>query len=151
MPIDIKKVVEMSAHELEKQTFYVDPMTDIVAPTLDELRPFTMDDVIEVHAPVWQLCDSRHNNPIANMGGILPQIVVDPMNFVKSYNNIHDRLYAFYSECDDGIHPHDLWVVVTGITPVLVSLINWCHDCSVRLHLLHYDTSTSLYREQLAI
>ena len=39
--------------------------------TLTQMGKFTQGEVIEITAPVWQLCDSRHENPIANMWVIL--------------------------------------------------------------------------------
>lgn len=130
----------------KKTEFFYDPMTDVVSPNLGDMKNVTFGDLVKIQAPVWQLCEGRHLNPIANMGGILPQIVIDPMNFQYSYNMIVDRLADYCGAYDD--EDKDLYVVVTGITPVLVSLINVCLQYRIPLNLLHFDTSTEMYRLQ---
>ena len=40
----------------------------IVTTSLTQAEKFSMENIMEVSTPVWQLCDSRHENPIANMG-----------------------------------------------------------------------------------
>ena len=43
-----------------------------------------------------------------------------------------------------------LRLYVTGLTPALVSVINWCKSHQVKLVLLHYNKSTGGYFEQPA-
>lgn len=39
-------------------------------------------------------------------------------------------------------------VYLTGLTPLLLSVINYCHMFSLSLVVYHYDTDTNSYRSQ---
>lgn len=117
--------------------------TGLTTTTLTQMGKFTQGEVIEITAPVWQLCDSRHENPIANMGGIFPKCLANPLDMRGMKSDILDRLNGNYSFGDT------LFCVVTGMSSALISLVNACAALDVRLRLLHYDVVHDCYKMQL--
>jgi len=50
------------------------------------------------------------------------------------------------------IHPgEDLHLYVTGLTPVLVSVLNYCRLLRISVTLYHYDASTDRYVRQSVV
>lgn len=111
--------------------------------TLTQMSKFTQGEVIEINAPVWQLCDSRHENPIANMGGIFPKCLANPLDMRGMKSDILDKIKGKYGFGDT------LFCVVTGMSSALISLVNACAALDVRLRLLHYDVVHDCYKMQL--
>lgn len=117
--------------------------TGLTTTTLTQMSKFTQGEVIEINAPVWQLCDSRHENPIANMGGIFPKCLANPLDMRGMESDILDKLKGKYGFGDM------LFCVVTGMSSALISLVNACAALDVRLFLLHYDIVHDCYKMQL--
>lgn len=114
----------------------------VVTTTLTQAQKFTMGNIVEVDAPVWQLCDSRHDNPIANMGGLLPKCLTNPMDMYGMKKDILDKIKPHYGFGDT------LFCVVTGMSSALVALINACSALDVELKLLHFDIVHECYQIQ---
>lgn len=147
--LEIVKQVVHNVRNCTNRKFYCHVVSDIVAPSIEEMAPYARGSVVEITAPVWELCESRHNNPIANMGGILPQIIIDPMDFVRVHNTICNSLCGLCStDDDDRDYDKFLYVVVTGTTQATVELVKVAYEYNIQLRLLHYDTTTNLYRMQ---
>ena len=117
--------------------------TGLTTTTLTQMSKFTQGEVIEITAPVWQLCDSRHENPIANMGGIFPKCLANPLDMRGMKSDILDKIRGKYGFGDT------LFCVVTGMSSALISLVNACAALDVRLRLLHYDVVHDCYKMQL--
>lgn len=117
--------------------------TGLTTITLTQMSKFTQGEVIEINAPVWQLCDSRHENPIANMGGIFPKCLANPLDMRGMKSDILDKIRGKYGFGDT------LFCVVTGMSSALISLVNACAALDVRLRLLHYDVVHDCYKMQL--
>nr|DAU08578.1 MAG TPA: hypothetical protein [Caudoviricetes sp.] len=117
--------------------------TGLTTTTLTQMSKFTQGEVIEINAPVWQLCDSRHENPIANMGGIFPKCLANPLDMRGMKSDILDKIRGKYGFGDT------LFCVVTGMSSALISLVNACSALDVRLRLLHYDVVHDCYKMQL--
>lgn len=117
--------------------------TGLTTTTLTQMSKFTQGEVIEINAPVWQLCDSRHENPIANMGGIFPKCLANPLDMRGMKSDILDKIRGKYGFGDT------LFCVVTGMSSALISLVNACAALDVRLRLLHYDVVHDCYKMQL--
>ena len=117
--------------------------TGLTTTTLTQMSKFTQGEVIEINAPVWQLCDSRHENPIANMGGIFPKCLANPLDMRGMKSDILDKIRGKYGFGDT------LFCVVTGMSSALISLVNACVALDVRLRLLHYDVVHDCYKMQL--
>lgn len=114
----------------------------VVTTTLTQAQKFTMGNIVEIDAPVWQLCDSRHDNPIANMGGLLPKCLTNPMDMYGMKKDILDKIKPHYGFGDT------LFCVVTGMSSALVALINACSALDVELKLLHFDIVHECYQIQ---
>lgn len=117
--------------------------TGLTTTTLTQMSKFAQGEVIEINAPVWQLCDSRHENPIANMGGIFPKCLANPLDMRGMKSDILDKIKGKYGFGDT------LFCVVTGMSSALISLVNACAALDVRLRLLHYDVVHDCYKMQL--
>lgn len=113
-----------------------------VTTTLTQAQKFTMGNIVEVDAPVWQLCQSRHDNPIANMGGLFPKCLTNPMDMYGMKKDILEKIKPYYGFGDT------LFCVVTGMSSALVALINACAALDVELKLLHYDIVHECYQIQ---
>lgn len=85
------------------------------------------------------LCDSRHDIPQAVNGSIFPETIENPMDFdgMAEYVN---RVLEPCRSC------HTLHVYVTGLTPALLTVINWCHAYGVSCVTWHYDRETGAYK-----
>lgn len=123
-----------------KRTFFV---TDkgIASTNLTQVEKYTMNEITEVHAPVWQLCDSRHDNEIANMGGIFPKCLMNPLDV----DGLTESLVQSFSNMDE---LSTMFCVVTGMSTALVALINFCSIKNIRLILMHYDIVHDCYQCQ---
>ena len=114
----------------------------IVTTSLTQAEKFSMENIMEVSAPVWQLCDSRHENPIANMGGLFPKCLSNPMDMYGMKQSIVSKIKPYYGFGDT------LFCVVTGMSSALVALINACAYLEVELKLLHFDIVHECYQVQ---
>ena len=114
----------------------------IVTTSLTQAEKFSMENIMEVSAPVWQLCDSRHENPIANIGGLFPKCLSNPMDMYGMKQSIVSKIKPYYGFGDI------LFCVVTGMSSALVALINACAYLEVELKLLHFDIVHECYQVQ---
>lgn len=114
----------------------------IVTTSLSQAEKFTTQNIMSVSAPVWQLCDSRHENPIANMGGLFPKCLSNPMDMYGMKQAIIGKINPYYGFGDT------LFCVVTGMSSALVALINACAYLEVELKLLHFDIVHECYQVQ---
>lgn len=114
----------------------------IVTASLTRAEKFSMENIMEVSAPVWQLCDSRHENPIANMGGLFPKCLANPMDMYGMKQALIEKIGPYYGFGDT------LFCVVTGMSSALVALINACQELEVELKLLHFDIVHECYQVQ---
>lgn len=114
----------------------------IVTTSLSQAEKFSIENIMEVSAPVWQLCDSRHENPIANMGGLFPKCLSNPMDMYGMKQSIISKIKPYYGFGDT------LFCVVTGMSSALVALINACAYLEVELKLLHFDIVHECYQVQ---
>lgn len=127
--------------DCQNSHFFV-TIAGVVTTTLTQAQKFTMGNIVEVDAPVWQLCQSRHDNPIANMGGLLPKCLTNPMDMYGMKKDILDKIRPHYGFGDT------LFCVVTGMSSALVALINACSALDVELKLLHFDIVHECYQIQ---
>lgn len=114
----------------------------IVTTSLSQAEKFTTQNIMSVSAPVWQLCDSRHENPIANMGGIFPKCLSNPMDMYVMKQSIISKIRPYYGFGDT------MFCVVTGMSSALVALINACQELEVELKLFHFDIVHECYQVQ---
>ena len=84
------------------------------------------------------LCMGRHDIPGAIDGFVFPNTVADPFD----YDTLTDIATKSIGKCDY------LSLYVTGLTPVLVVVINLCHNKGINLTLMHYNTATGTYVPQ---
>lgn len=121
--------------------FFVTP-AGVVTTTLTQAQKFTVGSIVEVDAPVWQLCQSRHDNPIANMGGLFPKCLTNPMDMYGMKKDILEKIKPYYGFGDT------LFCVVTGMSSALIALVNACAALDVELQLLHFDIVHECYQMQ---
>jgi len=78
--------------------------------------------------------------PVTVSGYLFPAIIAEPTNFI-SLEKVASDYFDELSE--DG----DLFLIVTGYSPALISTIKaWRSGNShLRLHLLHWDSATNCY------
>lgn len=114
----------------------------IVTTSLSQAEKFTTQNIMSVSAPVWQLCDSRHENPIANMGGLFPKCLSNPMDMYGMKHSVIEKIKPYYGFGDT------LFCVVTGMSSALISLVNACEELEVELKLLHFDVMHECYQVQ---
>lgn len=126
------------------QKFYASE-TGIASLDIHQVEKYTQTSITEITAPVWQLCDSRHDNPIANQGGLFPRCLMNPMDVLGMENILMRKIEDVY------ICPNTMFCVVTGMTTALVALINVCARKHIRLVLLHYDIVHDAYHMQVVI
>lgn len=90
------------------------------------------------------LIKSRHTHKdIFNMPAIFDKVTSDKIfDFDYHKKIIHSKLK----------HAHEpVKLYVTGLTPLLISVINYCKLFDITLTLYHYDTSNNRYRAQSVI
>lgn len=92
----------------------------------------------EIHVA---LCDSRHEIPMAVNGSVFPEVISNPMGFNALYGMCAEALDAAVNNGVNRIN-----VYVTGLTPALLTLINYCHDNGVTLITWHYDKVNGDYK-----
>lgn len=90
------------------------------------------------------LCQSRHRHPDLKDIPALFQDVESNRVFDFDYHKkiIHAKLTN---------HKEELTLYVTGMTPVLISVINYCRLFNMPVVLYHYDSSTKKYRAQSVV
>ena len=135
------KKIECSVSGYQNSHFFVEE-GGITTTTLAQMERFTKGDVTEIIAPVWQLCDSRHENPVANLGGIFPKCVVNPMDTRRMKKEAIEKIKPYYGFGDT------LFCVVTGMSSALIALVNACTTLDVKLCLLHYNVVYECYQMQ---
>jgi hypothetical protein len=87
------------------------------------------------------LVRSRHSHKtIDNLPAIFEE-VPDVFDYDLHKKIIHEKLKG----CTE------LILYVTGLTQVLVSVINYCRLFNIELTLFHYDTESNKYRPQSII
>lgn len=89
------------------------------------------------------LCESRHPMPAEVEGAIFPQTITDPTDFGAMRLHVARTLRPIRST---GIK--FLVVYVTGLTPALVEVINWCRCNGMNLILMHFDLTSGKYVPQ---
>ena len=92
------------------------------------------------------LCESRHEMPEEVEGAIFPQTIADPTDFRSMRLQVTRKLRPIKTS---GIK--FLVVYVTGLTPALVEVINWCHRNEINLILMHFDRETGEYVPQSVV
>lgn len=86
------------------------------------------------------LCESRHEIPEATDGAIYPAEIANPMDFGVLREIARDSLTPAFV---DGVKTVNVYV--TGLTPALLSVINYCRECNVKCVTYHYDRSSGKY------
>lgn len=126
---------------LTSSKFYM-TAEDAVCTSREKAEKYTQYSVTEFTAPVWQLCESRHDNPIANMGGLFPRCLMNPMDTDSLYLQLKSKLQAVYS------FPDTVFCVATGMSTALLALVNACASLDLRLCVLHFDVVHECYKAQ---
>lgn len=88
------------------------------------------------------LCEGRHEINVPHDGYIFPQQVENPLDFVALYQQVAKKI------------PQDciyLDLVVTGLTPCVLAVVNYCSDEIIDLDCLHYDRETGEYVRQVVL
>ena len=85
------------------------------------------------------LCEGRHQMPVEEY--IFPQVVENPFDFHGLEKIVHEKL--------KDVKELDLYV--SGLTPVLVTVINYCVYNAISLTLYHYDINSGKYVPQKLI
>jgi hypothetical protein len=89
----------------------------------------------------YVLVNARHKHP--QLQGVLPMF--EEMNSHKLFDFdyhkriIHEKLKEQHGE---------LLLYVTGLTPLLISVLNYCRLFNIPVVLLHYNSSTNRYVSQ---
>lgn len=93
----------------------------------------------------YVLVKSRHkHNVINNLPAIFNKIENDKMfNYIYHKKLIHEVL-------KDKSNTR-IFVYVTGITPLLISVINYCKENNIMLILFHYDITEDDYIPQIVL
>lgn len=125
-----------------KNSHFFATIGGIITTTLTQAEKYTKGDIMEIDAPVWQLCESRHDNPIANMGGLFPKCLANPMDMHGMKKEILNTIKPNYGFGDT------LFCVVTGMSSALIALVNACAALDVELKLLHFDIVHECYQIQ---
>lgn len=86
------------------------------------------------------LCESRHDIPEAIDGAIFPETISDPMNFGLLRELCRD---AMTPAIKSGVKKFNIYV--TGLTPALLTVINFCRENSVEVVTHHYDRNSGTY------
>lgn len=112
------------------------------------LAHYGEDVIAECYESVYSLCDMRHDNPITKGCHVFPKTIEDPMDMY----GMEQYAKAFLLSNGYGIEgKHKLYVVVTGLTPALIALLNSCvkmyeeHGAWIDVCLLHWDRDLSSY------
>lgn len=87
------------------------------------------------------LCESRHEIPAAINGSIYPREISDPMNFGLLREIARDILNPAFMQGVTTVN-----VYVTGLTPALLTVINYCRECGVTCVTWHYNSATGEYQ-----
>ena len=92
----------------------------------------------------YVLCKSRHSHADLVSIPALFQDVESSRIFDFDYHKkvIHSKLKN---------HDEELILYVTGMTPLLVSVINYCRLFNMSVVLYHYDSSYKKYRAQSVV
>ena len=89
----------------------------------------------------YVLVSNRHNHKaIDNLPAIFDE-VVDVFDFDLHKKIIHTKL----KDCKH------LALYVTGLTQLLISVINYCKLFNIEITLFHYDVDSNRYRSQSVI
>lgn len=89
----------------------------------------------------YVLVKSRHDHPDINNIPALFDEVEDVFDYDLHKKIIHEKLHNCKS----------LKLYVTGLTQLLISVINYCRLFDISLVLYHYDTDSKRYRTQSVI
>ena len=89
----------------------------------------------------WKLgvCAGRHEMPV---DGYVVDNIDDPADFTEIRQKVDEGMREYYCK---GNTPHVLDLYVTGLTVVLVEILNWCRQHSIGVTLWHYDAKTGQY------
>jgi hypothetical protein len=82
------------------------------------------------------LCAGRHEMPVEEY--LFPQVVEDPFNFDELEKAVHQKL-----KDADAV---DLYV--SGLTPVLMVVVNYCIYNAIETTLYHFDINSGEYVPQ---
>lgn len=82
------------------------------------------------------LCEGRHQMPVEEY--IFPQVVENPFDFSELEKVVHEKL--------KDVKELDLYV--SGLTPVLIAVVNYCVYNAISLTLYHFNLSTEEYVPQ---
>lgn len=85
------------------------------------------------------LCASRHEIPEAVNGAIFPEVINDPMDFCSLMDQIELELNPLLPTL------RTVNVYVTGLTPALLQVINWCRVAGVTCYTYHYNRNSGRY------
>ncbi len=90
------------------------------------------------------LVKSRHNHlAINNVPAIFDHVSSEQIfDFDYHKKVIHKKLEGFKG---------DLLLYVTGLTPLLISVLNYCRLFNINLVLYHYDNSSDKYLAQTVV
>lgn len=86
----------------------------------------------------FELCKGRHKTPATE--SIFPE-TVNPFDFAGN-REIVAQVLKDILPCDY------IAVYVTGLTPALVTVINYCLESGINLLLKHFDRESGEYRGQ---
>lgn len=92
------------------------------------------------HEYSMALCESRHEIPQAEDGAIFPQEIEDPMNFFRLRTLCREKLGPLVGTCDV------LNVYVTGLTPALLTVVNFCRENKIECVTWHFNRATGEYK-----
>ncbi len=128
---------------------------------LTQLYTATMVINMAYHRIEIPLCEARHEITTKEgkklEGGIFPQVVENPMDFIGLEAEVHSFINAFKRAC--GFEEGDTIVIdlyVTGLTPCLVAYINslaMFNFCKINIqsNLYHYNRESGGYEKQTLI
>lgn len=105
------------------------------------------------------LCRSRHAMPERVKDYIFPTIVEDVMDFDSLADRAEKGIVEILgkygcmdvSNYHDGFEPSkdvEIHLYITGLTPCLIAVLNYCLIHQVKLTCYHYDTDIQEYRPQ---
>jgi len=94
------------------------------------------------------LIDSRHTHPdLVNVPALFNSVLSQQIfDFDYHKRVIHNKL-----SLEKFAEGEELVLYVTGLTPLLISTINYCKLFDIVVVLKHYDSDTNTYRTQSVV
>jgi len=85
------------------------------------------------------VCEGRHDIPLAEDRAVFGEIE-DPMDFISLKGKCRERFMPLVGKCDV------LNLYVTGLTPALLTVINFCREHNMECITWHFNKANGTYK-----